>query len=154
MELIADSVKNASARIRFFRIAFGAASNQQVGPQEVISVLDDMYAGTRVSVVWGPQDGLPRDTVRLAFLALLCLETGMPFGGRIEVSFAEGQLVMKGHADKFTIDPALWGLLEGAIYEEKLLPAQLQFGLLPHLSQKSDRKLSIVKDENLITMTI
>ncbi|MEO1362985.1 MAG: hypothetical protein AAFU86_04320 [Pseudomonadota bacterium] len=39
MELISESVENASARIRFFRMAYGAASDQPVGRAEVVSIL-------------------------------------------------------------------------------------------------------------------
>ena len=36
MAMISERLTNASARIRFFRIAFGAAGEQLVGRQEVI----------------------------------------------------------------------------------------------------------------------
>ena len=105
MELISESVQSASARIRFFRIAFGAAGEQTVGRPEIISILKDVYNGPRLSVAWGPLDGMMRGDLRLGFLALLCLETGMPFGGRIEVMQNGDRLVLTGHADKFNFDP-------------------------------------------------
>ena len=48
LNLIADSVHNTNARIRFFRIAYGAASMDNViGRQEVISVLPETAQGGR-----------------------------------------------------------------------------------------------------------
>lgn len=44
-ELISQSVGNASARIRFFRIAYGAASVQLVGRAEIVSILADVMGG-------------------------------------------------------------------------------------------------------------
>ena len=42
MDLIAQSVQNASARIRFFRVAYGAASDQPMGRAEVVTILRDI----------------------------------------------------------------------------------------------------------------
>ena len=48
LDLIADSVHHTNARIRFFRIAYGAASMDNViGRQEVISVLPETAQGGR-----------------------------------------------------------------------------------------------------------
>ena len=53
MALISESVANANARIRFFRISFGAASgDQRIARSEVMSVLTDLTRGGRVSYAW------------------------------------------------------------------------------------------------------
>jgi histidine phosphotransferase ChpT len=150
MALISESVSNASARIRFFRIAFGAAGNQTVGRTEVTSILDDVYAGSRVEVTWGPLDGQPRSMVRLSFLALMCLETGMPYGGRIEVTQIGDQLELLGHADKLKIDAPVWDLLEGVQTDNELRPAQVQFGLLPQIAKDEATSLDVAITETSI----
>ena len=73
MDLIQESVGNASARIRYFRVAFGAAGEQTMGRSEITSILGDVVSGARLDVAWGPMDAQPRSEVRLAFLALLCV---------------------------------------------------------------------------------
>jgi len=46
LALISESVTNANARIRFFRIAFGAAGrDQRIGRSEVAGILADLYRG-------------------------------------------------------------------------------------------------------------
>lgn len=154
MALISDSVTNASARIRFFRIAFGAASAQIVGRPEVISILKDVYAGARLTVAWGPLDGQERRLVRLTFLAILCLETGMPYGGRVEIAQDGDKMVLVGHADKFNIDPDLWGVLHGQPRAEELRPAHVQFGLLHVIAQDEARAVSVVTSDTRITITL
>lgn len=154
MALISESVASASARIRFFRIAFGAAGEQVVGRPEVISILKDVYAASRLQVAWGPLDGQQRRLVRLTFLALLCLETGMPYGGRIEIAQDGGKMVLRGHADKFNIDATLWSMLDGTPRAEDLRPAQVQFGLLPVIAQDEERSLSISQTDTCITITV
>lgn len=154
MALISESVTNASARIRFFRIAFGAAGDQTVGPSEVTSILDDVYAGSRLTVAWGPLDGQSRRLVRLSFLALLCLETGMPYGGRIEITQVGDQLELLGHADKLKIDAHIWDLLKGIQPDAYLRPAQVQFGLLPHIAKEESIPLELSITDTRIRIRI
>ncbi len=154
MALISDSVNNASARIRFFRIAFGAAGNQLVGQQEVASVLQDVYSDTKLTVNWNPTEGMPRSNVRMVFLALLCLETAMPYGGRIEVNQDMQSISLKGHADKFKIDPTLWDMIEGTTREEKLHAAQVQFCLLPKIAVDEGTPIKTTIQDTCITIQI
>lgn len=143
MTLISESVANASARIRYFRIAFGAAGNQTVGRPEIVSILDGIYSGSRLSVAWGPLDGQPRNLVRLSFLAMMCLETAMPYGGRIEVTRQDGIVTLTGHADKYNVDAALWALLDTGTNGAELRPSQVQFGLLPLIAGDEGRALHV-----------
>jgi histidine phosphotransferase ChpT len=154
MALISDSVSNASARIRFFRIAFGAAGAQLVGRPEVISILKDVYSDTRLTVNWGPLAGVPRCNVRMAFLALQCLETGMPYGGRIDVTQEGEQIVLTGHADKLKIDVTLWDMLKGEPRETELHAAQVQFGLLPQIAEDESRSIKTEIIDSCITIRI
>ncbi|MEO9652953.1 MAG: histidine phosphotransferase family protein [Roseobacter sp.] len=141
MDLIQESVGNASARIRYFRVAFGSAGEQVMGRAEIVSILKDVMQGSRLHVAWGPMDAQPRSSVRMAFLALLCVETAMPYGGRIEISQHEGHWLLHGQADKLNIDEALWGILATREVPADLRPAQVQFALLPLIASDIDRRV-------------
>lgn len=141
LDLISESVGNASARIRFFRIAYGAASAQPLGRAEVVSILSDSMDGGRLQAVYGPLDPQPRWAVRMAFLAVQCLETALPYGGRIEIACTDGAWVITGHSAKQSVDASLWGLLKGNSVEE-LAPAHVQFALLPEVAADAQRKIS------------
>ncbi|MEH6645734.1 histidine phosphotransferase family protein [Sulfitobacter sp.] len=154
MDLIAESVTNASARIRFFRIAFGAADTQMVGRPEVVSILKDNYISSRLSVVWEPEDAQPRRLVRLSFLATLCMESVMPYGGRVEISIEHGQVVLTGHADKFNVDESLWAMLENGAEESDLRPAHVQFGLLPTHATAEGHTLKVERAENTVRISL
>ncbi|MFN3971042.1 MAG: histidine phosphotransferase family protein [Gemmobacter sp.] len=117
--LISESVAHANARIRFFRVAFGAASpGQRIGRPEVMSILADTTRGGRLSIDWqGPQD-LARTEVKAVFLALMACETAMAYGGRITVMQEAGpddaNWTVIGQAARLRLDPALWAGLAGA----------------------------------------
>ncbi|WP_299768029.1 histidine phosphotransferase family protein [uncultured Tateyamaria sp.] len=141
LDLISESVGNASARIRFFRIAYGAGSAQPLGRAEVVSILSDSMDGGRLKAVYGPLDPQPRWAVRMAFLAVQCLETALPYGGRIEIACTDGTWDITGHSAKQSVDASLWGLLKGEGVNE-LAPAHVQFGLLPEVAADAQRKIS------------
>lgn len=151
IDLITESVGNASARIRFFRIAYGAASDQPMGRSEVITILRDVTGGGRLTVAYGPMDDQPRWAVRMVFLAVQCLETSMPYGGRIEVSCDSGKWTITGHATKMSVDATLWDVLTGS-EPVKLAPAHVQFALLPAVA--SDAKRTVRSDIGDTRLTI
>ena len=141
LDLIQESVGNASARIRFFRIAFGAAGEQMMGRSETVDILKGVMHGARLHVAWGPMDAQTRGDVRLAFLALLCVESAMPYGGRIEVSETEGRWLLHGHAEKLNIDQKIWSILATQEPPSDLRPAQVQFALLPLIATDMGRRV-------------
>ncbi|MGC3940628.1 histidine phosphotransferase family protein [Roseobacter sp. EG26] len=152
IDLIQESVGNASARIRFFRIAFGAAGEQMMGRAEVISILDDLMDGGRLDVAWGPMDAQPRFAVRMSFLALQCLENAMPYGGRIEISQDGGNWLLHGRADKLNIDEPLWSILATKEPPKDLRPAQVQFALLPLIAGDDGRRVITEITENEVKL--
>ncbi|WP_299875647.1 histidine phosphotransferase family protein [uncultured Sulfitobacter sp.] len=152
MSLIGESVGNASARIRFFRIAFGAAGDQMVGTAEITSILRDLYHGGRLEVEWTPTDPKPRAAVRLAFLGILCLENAMPFGGRLTATCSGGEWTLDGLADRLNIDDTIWPLLDGVKAPSSLQPAQVQFALLPLIAQEDGRKITTRMDDTTISI--
>lgn len=152
LDLIQESVGNASARIRFFRIAFGAAGEQMMGRAEVVGILKDLMEGARLDVAWGPMDPQPRACVRMAFLALQCMENAMPYGGRIEISQDNEDWQLYGRADKLNIDEELWSILATKTTPSDLRPAQVQFALLPLVAEDHGRLVSTVVKDNTVKL--
>jgi histidine phosphotransferase ChpT len=144
--LIAESVTNANARIRFFRIAFGsAAAGQGVARTEIRSILDDMTRGGRLMIDWQVAGDPPRPAVKLAFLALQCLETALPFGGRVRVAATGDRWQITADSARLRDLPDLWSHLHDAPGPRPpaLSAAQVQFALLPREAHHQHRRLSL-----------
>ena len=141
LELISDSVNNANARIRFFRVAFGAAGEQDLGRAEVMSVLSDVSKGGRIKYNWSSEAPAPRREVRMAFLAGLCLESALPYGGTVQILRSGDSWSVIGEGRKVNIDETLWAGLSGA-QEAEITPALVQFALLPEVAKEANRKVS------------
>lgn len=153
LELIGQSVESASARIRFFRIAFGAAGEQTMGQGEVTSILRDLYAGSRVEIDWQITTPQSRNCVRMAFLALLCMETSLHHGGRITVAEEAGHWRLQAEADKIAVEAELWALLSQPDQDKPLQPAQVQFALLPILAQVQGKEITLDRSETELTLS-
>lgn len=143
MALIAESVAQANARIRFFRIAFGGAGqDQRIARSEVQQILADLTRGGRLTIDWTSPADLARAEARAAFLAIQCLETALPWGGRILVERGETRWTLAAQGRRMRIEPATWDLLAAPAPPAGLEPAQVQFALLPEELARQGRRLT------------
>lgn len=154
MALINESVMNANARIRYFRIAFGAARNEQmIGRAEILSVLADVGAGSRVQVQWRSDEKLLREQVKLAFLLIQCFESSLPHGGTIHVTQDQNGWELRCDAERINIDPTIWEFLVSANVSKDISPAEVHFALVPDAAKNAQRNLSTDLQDHSITLT-
>lgn len=89
MALIRSSARNASARLQYARIAFGAAGSagMQIDTGDAEAVASAFMANEKPELVWtGPRALLPKNKVKLLLNLLLVANAAIPRGGRIEVT--------------------------------------------------------------------
>lgn len=130
MVLIAESVGHANARIRFFRVAFGAATpDQRFGAAEAAGILSDITQGGRLSIAWQTRPDLPRVEVKIAFLLLMCLESALAYGGKIAVHVDGGRWQISAQAAKLRRDAPLWDMLTNPAAAPDVTPATVHFPL-------------------------
>ena len=158
MALIMESAGHANARIRYFRIAFGlCAPDQRLGRGEVAGILADLAAGGRMKVVWDSPQDLPRRDVKMAFLALMCLETAMVQGGDVAISMGEAGWKLTARAARIKRDPALWdGLARDTnrnAYDD-IAAGQVHFPLLALEAARQHRSISVSGGEAEGALTI
>ncbi|RWR46934.1 histidine phosphotransferase [Sinirhodobacter ferrireducens] len=140
LQLIAESVASANTRVKFFRIAFGQASaDHRLGRPELVTLMKALSQGGRMAYDWQVEGDQPRRAVKLAFLAILCLEPALPRGGTITIRHEDGAWLVSARAERTKPDPALWANLDGE--PSAISPAQVQFALLPRAAAAQGRAL-------------
>ncbi len=152
--LIHESVSNASARIRFFRLAFGAATDQGISSPEIRDILKALTENSKFDVQWQPQEGASRADVRMAFLAQLCLEAAMPYGGQITILFEDGQWVIAAESSKFKDISYLFHALEINANLAEIVPALVQFPLLAKHCKDMGKVIKVMQSETDIAIRI
>lgn len=152
LDLIADSAATAAAKIRFFRIAFGAAGpSDTLDARTVAEAVRGMYATGRLSVEF-PQGGLPRTVGRLAFLLVLCGESALPLGGVLNVTLDGGpdsgprlRLIAEGRRTRF--EPAPWAHLRTGEPFPDCSSAQVHFLLARRILAEAGLRLVLSEAE-------
>ncbi len=150
MTLIAESVQSANARIRFFRIAYGAAHPDQiVAPAEILDLLRDLERGGRFIVDWQARGSLQRQQVKLAFLLLQCFESAMPRGGHVSFRQVGDEWALTGEADVLSVKPDLWTILSAPVAQPELQPSEVHFALAPLAAAAIGRRLIVETSDRI-----
>lgn len=125
--LIEQAVASAQARLLLFRLAFGAATeDQQVRAADLFEALGALSLHGRIAL-HGTLDGaLPRTRARRLALAGLCAETALAWGGTLTVAH-DG---VSAEAPRLRLEPALWQPLAAGTPPDDLAPASVHFALL------------------------
>jgi histidine phosphotransferase ChpT len=131
MDLISDSCAHANARIKFFRIAFGSSgSGQSISASEIRNVIAGMFQGDRLSATWVPLEGLPREEIQLALLALLCIDRALTRGGEVRIDRKGPDWHLSAIGTQIRIDAEIWKVLRNGAATPDIRPADVQFPLL------------------------
>ncbi|MEB8389162.1 histidine phosphotransferase family protein [Rhodobacteraceae bacterium KMM 6894] len=153
MALVTESAAHASARIRYFRVAFGLASaTQSMSSGEITGILNGVYTGN-VRVDWQITDDLPRPVAQAAILGLMCAEQAVPHGGTLTVAGTPDALVILAAGQRLTPNPAHWAVLNAPAGAANVPAAQVQFALLPVLLNELGRVVHVTQDDSAVTLT-
>ncbi|MEM1302584.1 MAG: histidine phosphotransferase family protein [Pseudomonadota bacterium] len=154
-QLIKDSVENANARVRFFRIAFGTARpDDTLDGDEVEAVLDAISKGMRQDLHWDARGTLPRREVKLCFLLIQCLETTLPFGGVINVRRTGTTWSLSAQTERFADVGQLWRIITHADGDSDLTAAQVHFSLAATEQDTQSKRIDVTQDQGTMTVTI
>jgi len=154
MALIADSVECANARIRFFRVAFGAAaSGTEIGQSEIQSILRDTYKGGRIRVEFSSEGELLRAEIKLVFLLLQCLESSLPWGGKIAVKHSGDNWQLEARGDKLKVDSNLWSLIADPTDATEVVAAVVHFALVHDAARVAGRRVASFLSETRVTVS-
>jgi histidine phosphotransferase ChpT len=89
LDLVKKSSKQASARLQFCRIAFGAAGSAgaSIDTGDAESVARNFLADSKAEFSWaGPRALLPKNRVKLLLNLVIIANTTIPRGGKIDVT--------------------------------------------------------------------
>lgn len=147
LKLIAESVASARARIQLFRVAFGQAQGDQRMSRAGLSQLLDGFSGQgRLRVTLEAEGDFARIELRMIMLAMMCMESALPWGGRVTITHAGGAWRLSGEAERVKQDPALWAWLGGADPRSPA-PSEVHFALLAQALTVAGRRAEWDLDE-------
>ncbi len=155
MALIADALRDTEARLRFFRIAYGAARpDQRISEREARDILLQMYGASRVQLLWRLVGDLPRQRVKCAYLMLSCADATLPMGGQISIDPLEtGGLSVNASGPRILQDLPGLALLQGKA-QGTPSPREVQFLMLLEQAQEIGAQLSLNLSETAVQIRL
>ncbi|SLN39580.1 hypothetical protein ROJ8625_01856 [Roseivivax jejudonensis] len=155
LALIEHSARAAAARIRLFRLAFGATRQAgKVAADELRAILADVTADSRLDVALRASGDVPRVEAQFCCLAILCFETALPRGGLLTADWNDARWRIASTAEPRHADSDLWRLLTSGDPVPDVTPAQVQFRILADCAHAEGRPVQIDDDADALVMTI
>jgi histidine phosphotransferase ChpT len=120
LELLADSARASANKLKFFRLAFGAAGGfgEQIDTHEAEIALEGLFgAERRIELGWAVQEEkLPKDAVKLLLNLAMLAGDALVRGGRLDVGAElqgdEIELAVRAEGPRILLDPTLRETLE------------------------------------------
>jgi histidine phosphotransferase ChpT len=121
MDLLAESAKSAADKLKFFRLAFGAAGGfgSEVDPAEARAVVEPLVTATkRTELVWSvPNALMPKRAVKVLLNLVLIANDALVRGGKLHVGAelrdGEQEIVIHADGQRVIFDETVRETLEG-----------------------------------------
>ncbi|MEM7694723.1 MAG: histidine phosphotransferase family protein [Pseudomonadota bacterium] len=149
MELIKKSAHQASAKLQFARLAYGAAGGAEtLDPGEAGKLTAAIFDGERAELVWDISgDAKPRNAVKIAMLLAAFALGAVPRGGTVTVR--EGAVVAEGQTVR---TPPFSEILEGG--DEVADPRAAQALVIARLVKAEGQTIEVTADEATVTFSL
>lgn len=160
MRLIRQSAKNASARLQFARIAFGAAGSAgmliDTGDAEAVAVA--FLKNEKPEFSWtGPRALLPKNKVKLLLNLILVANAAIPRGGKLSVTLSDPdtqpRFVFAASGPMLRVPPKFLELHSGAKPEEPIDAHSVQPYYTLLLAREAGMTISIHATADEIVLT-
>jgi histidine phosphotransferase ChpT len=120
LELLAESAKASASKLKFFRLAFGAAGGfgEEIDTREARAALEGLFgAEKKIELGWMvTADKLPKEAVKVLLNLALVAGDALVRGGRLDVGAeraASGtEIVIRAEGPRLLLDPNLRAILE------------------------------------------
>ncbi len=155
MELLSDSARQTANKLKFFRLAFGAAGGfgDQVDTREAQAAIEGLFGPERgVSVEWMVASAsLPKNAVKLLLNLAMIAGDALLRGGNLRVAAeASGEMTdiaVRAEGSRLLLDPELRTALSGGTDPADLTPRAAAAYLICLLLTESNSALQISEPE-------
>lgn len=120
LELLAESAKASAAKLKFFRLAFGAGGGfgSEIDSREARTALEGLFGGEKkIQLGWMVNaDKLPKDATKVLLNLALVAGDALVRGGQLDIGAERGangtEIVIRAEGPRLLLDPNLRAVLE------------------------------------------
>src|SRR4051812_10422890 len=126
MELLADSARASANKLKFFRLAFGAAGGfgEKVDTREAFGALDGLYGHDgKINLGWMVEaQALPKTAIKVLLNLALIAGDALVRGGQLDVGAEGSEIVIRAEGPRLILDPELRNALLGEADPDLISP--------------------------------
>lgn len=128
MDLLADSARASADKLKYFRLAFGAAGGfgDEVDPAEAKQLVESLVGDQgKITLGWAVQSGtLPKKAIKILLNLALIAREALVRGGKLDVGAEQGdngiEVVIRAEGPKIALDDGIRAALEGSLPQSEL----------------------------------
>jgi histidine phosphotransferase ChpT len=151
MELLADSARASANKLKFFRLAFGAAGGfgDLVDAREAETAIEGLFgANGRIKLDWQVREAtLSKPAIKVLLNLALIAGDALVRGGTLsvgaEVSGERTEIVVRAEGDRLVLDPELRTALMGGADEDALAPRAAAAWLAHRIAVESGGEIQV-----------
>jgi histidine phosphotransferase ChpT len=154
MSLLSDSAEASANKLKFFRLAFGAAGGygDLIDAREAKTALEGLVRGnSRVAFGWlVDQPQMSRGATRILLnLSLIALDA-LVRGGRLDVGVEADEVVVRAEGPRLVLDAELRALLDGGEMEGHMSSRTAGVLLIRELAAREGRVVRLSEQDGVL----
>lgn len=151
MDLLAESARTSAAKLKFFRLAFGAAGGfgETVDSREAQVAIEGLFAETkRLTINWMVEEPqLPKTAAKVLLNLAMIAGDALVRGGTLDIGgeASEGaiEIVLKAEGPRITLDEELRATLVDGDAGDAITPRSAAAFLVHQLVKSADGKVLV-----------
>lgn len=151
MELLAESARASANKLKFFRLAFGAAGGfgDAVDTREARAAIEGLFGSDgRIQLGWMVSEpSLPKGAIKILLNLALIAGDALVRGGRLDVGAEGGEIVVRAEGPRLVLDPELRTALLGETAEDQLTPRAAAAWLVHRLAAEQGGEVMVSEPE-------
>ncbi|ARS25972.1 histidine phosphotransferase family protein [Sphingomonas sp. KC8] len=147
MELLAESARASANKLKFFRLAFGAAGGfaDQVDTREARAAIDGLFGSDgKILLGWMvAEPALSKTAIKILLNLALIAGDALVRGGRLDVGAEGSEIVIRAEGPRLVLDSELRDALLGWTNEEALTPRAAAAWLVHRLAKDAGGSIQV-----------
>ncbi|WP_380874835.1 histidine phosphotransferase [Sphingomonas sp. DBB INV C78] len=156
LELLAESARASANKLKFFRLAFGAAGGfaDQVDTREARAAIEGLFGGDgKVLLGWMVSEpALSKTAIKVLLNLALIAGDALVRGGRLDVGAEGSEIVIRAEGPRLVLDSELRDALLGWTSEEALTPRAAAAWLVHQLAKEAGGSVQASEPQDGVLM--
>lgn len=156
MELLAESARTSANKLKFFRLAFGAAGGfgEQVDSREALTALEGLHGpGGKVKLGWMVEAAtLPKVALKVLLNLALIAGDALVRGGQLDIGAEGGEIVIRAEGPRLILDAEIRNALLGETDPDMISPRAAAAWLVHLLLSEHGGNVQVSQPEEGVLM--